>query len=58
MSQYLFVSELPPFDKKEIRDVETQAARARVQGEGRAPAVVYWLRKDETQPDQQVKRVA
>lgn len=25
---------------------------------GRPPAVVYWLRKDETQPDQQVQRVA
>ncbi|WP_290888516.1 IS3 family transposase [Hoeflea sp.] len=25
---------------------------------GRPPAVVYWLRKDETQPDQQVRRVA
>ncbi|MFX4295948.1 IS3 family transposase [Pseudosulfitobacter pseudonitzschiae] len=25
---------------------------------GRPPAVVYWLRKDETQPDQQVQKVA
>ena len=25
---------------------------------GRPPAVVYWLRKDETQPDQQVRKVA
>ena len=25
---------------------------------GRTPAVVYWLRKDKTQPDQQVQRVA
>jgi len=24
----------------------------------RTPAAVYWLRKDETQPDQQVQRVA
>ena len=25
---------------------------------GKPPAVVYWLRKDETQPDQQEQRVA
>ena len=25
---------------------------------GRPPVVVYWLRKDETQPDQQVRKVA
>jgi putative transposase len=25
---------------------------------GKPPAVVYWQRKDETKPDQQVQRVA